>query len=279
MSIKPIILAEDNDKLRRMYGDMLEAKGYQVMRASDGEKAIGLLHKIASPQLIILDVMMPRMDGIETCKRIRKMQGLHNYCPIIFLTALDNPETMLECLNAGGDDFLMKSAPMADMVERVQYWTRQGTQEESGERRKKAIKELEEIMAEAEEVGFEAETDDADDKAAMNELADFINAQSPFGKDDHMLCHFGYVVGLVNASYAKSPKSAGAFSRFLRNLIYKTSCIDRKEIDALLDNYERVVTQSQFQQGWIRGRDDAPKVKLQQQCKPNAVADQAVAAK
>lgn len=277
MSVKPIILAEDNDKLRRMYGDMLEAKGFQVMRAADGEKAIGLLHKVVNPQLIILDVMMPRMDGIETCERIRKMQGMRP-CPILFLTALDSPETMLECLRAGGDDFLMKSAPMADVVERVQYWSRQGTSEENAERRSKAIKELEEIMAEADDPGFDAD-EEAEDKAAMNELADFINAHSPFGEDDHLLCHFGYVVGLVNASFKKSPKSAGAFSRFLRNLIYKTSCIDRKEIDALLDNYERVVSQSQFQQGWVRGRDDAPKVKLQQQAGQDAEIKEAMAAK
>ncbi len=265
MSIRPVILAEDNEKLRRMYGDMLESKGYQVMGASDGEKAIGLLHKIPNPTLIILDVMMPKLDGIETCRRIRKMQGLNNYCPIVFLTALDNPETMLECLNAGGDDFLMKSAPMADVVKRVQYWTRQASADENNERRKKAIKELEEIMAEADEPDPTGDGEDVDDKAAVNELADFINNESPFGKDDHMLCHFGYAVGLVNASFKKSPKSARAFSRFLRNLIYKTSCIDRKEVDALLDNYERVISQSQFQQGWVRGRDDAPKVKLSQQ--------------
>ena len=150
MSIRPIILAEDNDKLRRMYGDMLESSGFQVMRASDGEKAIGLLHKIPNPRLIILDVMMPKMDGIETCKRIRRMQGLNDTCPIVFLTALDNPETMLECLRAGGDDFLMKSAPMADVVERVRYWSRQGAPDENSERRKKAISELEEILAKAE---------------------------------------------------------------------------------------------------------------------------------
>ncbi len=279
MSIRPIILAEDNDKLRRMYGDMLESKGFQVMRASDGEKAIGLLHRIPNPRLIILDVMMPKMDGIETCKRIRKMQGLNNICPIIFLTALDNPETMLECLRAGGDDFLMKSAPMADMVERVQFWARQGATEENLERRKKAIKELEEIMAEADEPDVLGDGEDVDDKSVMNELAEFINSQSPFGEDDHMLCHFGYAVGLVNASVKKSPKSAGAFSRFLRNLIYKTSCIDRREIDALLDNYERVVTQSQFQQGWVRGRDDAPKVKLQQNAEIPVEAVEGVAAK
>src|SRR3546814_12005184 len=84
------------------------------MAVSDGEKAIALLHKVASPQLIILDIMMPRLSGIETCRRMRKMQG-QNTCPILFLTALDRPETLLECLLAGGDDYLMKSASVAEI--------------------------------------------------------------------------------------------------------------------------------------------------------------------
>src|SRR3546814_16218208 len=86
MSVRPIILAEDNDKLRRMYSDMLEAAGFAVMGASDGEKAIGLLHKLVNPQLIILDVMMPRFTGIETCARVRKLQGMRP-CTILFLPA------------------------------------------------------------------------------------------------------------------------------------------------------------------------------------------------
>src|SRR3546814_600944 len=147
MSVRPIILAEDNDKLRRMYSDMLEAAGFAVMGASDGEKAIGLLHKIVNPQLIILDVMMPRLNGIETCARVRKMQGLRP-CPILFLSALDNPETLLECLRAGGDDYLVKSAPLSEVVERVQFWARKGSSEDSAERRAKAIRELEAIRSE-----------------------------------------------------------------------------------------------------------------------------------
>src|SRR3546814_11117786 len=88
--------------------------------------------------------MMPRMDGIETCTRVRKMQGLRP-CPILFLTALDNPDTLLECLRAGGDDYLVKSAPLSEVVERVQFWSRKGSSEESAERRAKAIRELESL--------------------------------------------------------------------------------------------------------------------------------------
>lgn len=272
MSVRPIILAEDNDKLRRMYSDMLEATGFKVMGASDGEKAIGLLHKVVNPQLIILDVMMPRMDGIETCVRVRKMQGLR-LCPILFLTALDNPETILECLRAGGDDYLVKTAPLTEVVERVQFWARKGSSEDSAERRQKAIRELESLTAEittgnsvmvAEEI--------CGDQATVNQLTDFISSvAASFGDEDQLIYRFGYLVGLVTSCVEpESGGSDGRFNRFLRNMVYKTGFIDRKEVDALLDNYERIVNQARFQEGWIRGRSDAPKVGLPQLNRLNA---------
>lgn len=266
MSVRPIILAEDNDKLRRMYSDMLEAAGFTVMGASDGEKAIGLLHKIVNPQLIILDVMMPRMDGIETCIRVRKMQGLRP-CPILFLTALDNPDTLLECLRAGGDDYLVKSAPLNEVVERVQFWSRKGSSEESTERRLKAIRELESLVAEEmPDNGAPVADEICGDQATVAQLADFINdvAASFSGDDEQLLYRFGYVVGLVTSCVEPDSEGEGRFNRFLRNLVYKTGFVDRKEVDALLDNYERIISQSRFQQGWMRGRGDAPKVGLPQ---------------
>src|SRR3546814_18445943 len=112
---------------------MLEAAGFAVMGASDGEKSIGLLHKIVNPQLIILDVMMPRLNGIETCARVRNMQGLRP-CPILFLSALDNPETLLECLRAGGADYLVKAEPLSAVVERVAFRAPQGSSSHSHSR-------------------------------------------------------------------------------------------------------------------------------------------------
>ena len=271
MSVRPIILAEDNDKLRRMYSDMLESAGFTVMGASDGEKAIGLLHKIVNPQLIILDVMMPRMDGIETCARVRKMQGLRPG-PILFLSALDNPDTLLECLRAGGDDYLVKSAPLSEVVERVQFWSRKGSSEESAERRAKAIRELESMANRSGAGNATAAVEEiCGDQATVNQLADFINdIMASFSDDDTLLYRFGYVVGLVTTCVEPDSGADGRFNRFLRNLVYKTGIVDRKEIDALLDNYERIVTQSQFQQGWVRGRGDAPNVGLPQLSPLNA---------
>lgn len=148
MSFRPIILAEDHEKLRRVYADMLGAAGFKVMRAADGEKAVDLLHKVVHPQLIILDVMMPNMNGIDACIRMRKMQD-HKPCPIIFLTSLDDPEDVLKCLRAGGDDFIMKSSPLAEILARVLQWARRGVAVNADERRDRAIEALEQITGAA----------------------------------------------------------------------------------------------------------------------------------
>jgi len=198
------------------------------------------------------------------------MQGLRP-CPILFLTALDNPDTILECLRAGGDDYLVKSAPLNEVVERVQFWSRKGSSEETSERRMKAIRELESMAAnEAVGASSSAAEEISGDQAAVNQLADFITSvMSQFGDEDSLLMRFGYVVGLVTTCV--EPDGEGRFNRFLRNLIYKTGFVDRKEVDAMLDNYERIITQSQFQQGWMRGRTDAPKVGLPELSRMNEI--------
>lgn len=263
LSVRPIILAEDNDRLRRLYSDMLESAGFKVMHASDGEKAISLLHKVVHPQLIILDVMMPRLDGIETCARIRKMQGLRP-CPILFLTALDNPETILECLNAGGDDYLVKTAPLTEVIERVQYWSRKGTIEEGAERRKKAIRELEAIQSGTSDFSSATVAEDvSNDQAILDQIADFIKStDGAFTEKEQSFYRFGYLVGLVNSCIKNLNRSDARFNRLVRNLVYKTGFVDRKEIEALLDNYERIVNQSQFQAGWKHGQDVATEISV-----------------
>jgi len=261
MTDKPIILVEDNDKLRRMFAETLEAVGYTVMQAGNGEKAIALMHKVVNPQLIIVDVMMPRMDGIETCTRIRKLQGA-TQCPLVFLTSLDQPQTLLDCLRAGGDDYLMKSAPIPEFLGRVQYWARKGSFDDIARRRQLAIKELEEIIA---ETGGGAGADGApafDTQARLEQLTAFLLENQPaIGEEDDEGFHrFGYLVGLVSACAPATANSQSSFKRFLRNLILKSGFLAGKEAEALLDNYERIVNQKDFRAGWTRGHAAANQV-------------------
>lgn len=142
MSVRSILLVEDTAKLRRLYSETLEAAGYNVVSASDGAQALGLLTRIARPQLVILDIMMPGMNGIEACQKIRLTQP-RRPSPVLFLTVLDRPEVLLECLKAGGDDFLMKSAPLPTLLKRVHYWTRQSAGRSLAGRRRQIIRRLE----------------------------------------------------------------------------------------------------------------------------------------
>jgi DNA-binding response OmpR family regulator len=264
MSVRPIILAEDNDKLRRLYSDRLSADGFTVLKAEDGEKAVSLLHKVVNPQIIILDVMMPRIDGIEACRRMRNMQGLRP-CPLIFLTSLDTPQTMLDCLRAGGDDFVMKSTSLDEIVERVNYWIRRGASEENAERRLKAIRELEAITA-GEKPGRVDALDGVkldDESFAVSELADFVvRRQADFINDLDPLLRFGYLVGLFEGYTPKALQNRKAFDRGLRNLVFKTAFLDPREIDSLLGNYQRILPQRQFKNGWEKGQSDALQLTL-----------------
>ena len=116
-----ILFAEDNTVLRKLFGDALESAGYTVIAAADGVEALRFLHTV-KPKLILLDVMMPKLNGIETCKRARKMIG--SEVPIIFLTALDQLSNLHDCISAGGDDYIVKSEGVAVIIQRVAYWLR-----------------------------------------------------------------------------------------------------------------------------------------------------------
>jgi DNA-binding response OmpR family regulator len=121
-----IVLAEDDPKLRKLYTDFLEVNGFTVAAAKDGNEVLGLLHVI-TPMVLILDIMMPIMDGIETCRRARKIIG--GNVPIMFLTAVDNLDRLQECMEAGGDDYVTKTQPLERILERVKHWSRRSARQ------------------------------------------------------------------------------------------------------------------------------------------------------
>jgi adenylate cyclase len=118
MKDKPVILAVDdqpqNIELVEAY---LSQQGYEIIPAATGEEA---LSKLSGNQidLILLDVMMPGMNGYEVCKKVKK-DPKNNFLPIIILTALGNMEAKIEGLNAGADDFLNKPFQKIELVARV----------------------------------------------------------------------------------------------------------------------------------------------------------------
>jgi DNA-binding response OmpR family regulator len=268
MSARPIILAEDEEQLLRLYSDFLESLGFTVMRAIDGEKAVALAHRVTRPQLIILDVMMPVMDGIEACIRIRKLQDSRP-SPILFLSNLETPGCILECLRAGGDDFLVKSAPMKELGIRAQYWARRGPLEINSERRLRSIRALEAMIESGDDDEETADvslqpTTPSRAELLLEHLTDFIlqDGGAADRAGDDPVCRFGYLVGLMETNAPILGKDTDDFGRYIRQLVTSTDFISLQEADTLLSTYTEVINEERFQKGWGRGEDDAARAGL-----------------
>ena len=111
---KRILLAEDEVALRDFVSRNLHARGFEVLEASNGLEAMALWER-EDPHLLILDIMMPRMDGLEVCKRVRE----HSAVPIIVLTALDAESDKVSALDLGADDYLTKPFGVEELMARV----------------------------------------------------------------------------------------------------------------------------------------------------------------
>lgn len=119
VALKPIILiVDDQPQNVQIVGDLLTVTmGYEVVIASDGEEALRRLDE-CTPDLILLDVLMPGLDGVETCKRIKENPLLADI-PIIFLSAADDKNLIVQALESGGVDYVTKPFSRAELITRV----------------------------------------------------------------------------------------------------------------------------------------------------------------
>jgi diguanylate cyclase (GGDEF)-like protein len=114
---KRILVVDDHEDNIELLRARLEARGYQVFGASDGQAALDQVESI-NPDLILLDVMMPKMDGMEVVRRLKANKDLP-FIPVIMQTALDSTENKVEGLGAGADDYITKPINFAELEARV----------------------------------------------------------------------------------------------------------------------------------------------------------------
>jgi signal transduction histidine kinase len=117
-----VLIVDDDPTARETLVAMLEGEDYDLQLAKDGVQALQMLEQI-QPDLILLDVMLPLMDGFEVCRRIRSTPQLAEV-PIIMLTALDDRDSLLRGLDSGADDFLSKPIDRRELTARVRTITR-----------------------------------------------------------------------------------------------------------------------------------------------------------
>ena len=110
-----IILADDEERWRLIVHDFLDNEGYSVLEAADGSQAVRLLRENPDVSLVILDVMMPVMDGIAACTEIRTFSRV----PVLMVTARGDEETEVSAMRCGADQFISKPIKMRAFMERV----------------------------------------------------------------------------------------------------------------------------------------------------------------
>jgi len=113
-----ILIVEDDPVNTRLVGSLLTRWGYEVVTAGNGEEALQILERERTIPLAIMDWMMPRMDGIELCREIRKRFN-EPYIYIILLTTRDQPEDVVKGFEAGADDYLIKPVHNNELNARI----------------------------------------------------------------------------------------------------------------------------------------------------------------
>ncbi|OKP98268.1 response regulator transcription factor [Paenibacillus sp. P46E] len=109
-----ILIIDDEEALVQLLTDELEAKGHEVLSAADGIEGVRLVER--EPDLIILDIMMPEMNGFEVCRSIRDQVS----CPIIFLSARQSEADRVRGLTLGGDDYVIKPFGLRELMARIE---------------------------------------------------------------------------------------------------------------------------------------------------------------
>jgi DNA-binding response OmpR family regulator len=119
-----IIIVDDEAQTRGSIRRILEDDGHTIREAGNGDEALALL-KTVQPDLMVLDIIMPGMSGIDLCRRLRA-DPFYARIPIIFLTAKSRPKDIAAGLDAGGDDYITKPVEVIELPARVRACLRRG---------------------------------------------------------------------------------------------------------------------------------------------------------
>lgn len=124
-----VLMVDDESRMRKLVSDFLTRKGYQVIEAGDGEEAIDKFYEDKNISLVILDVMMPKMNGWDTCRQIRKNSNV----PIIMLTAKSDEASELNGFDCGVDEYISKPFSPKILTARVDALIRRSYSIDSSE--------------------------------------------------------------------------------------------------------------------------------------------------
>lgn len=118
---KIVVAVDDAPEELLLVGAAVKAAGCEFLGASSGAECLSLLSGVV-PQLVLMDIEMPEMDGFETCRRIRALWSW-SHVPVVFLTARHTLEDARKGIVVGGNEFIVKPFDIEKLIERVKHWT------------------------------------------------------------------------------------------------------------------------------------------------------------
>lgn len=268
MSSGLILVVEDEPTQRRAYVEALKTRGFLVVGASTGEEASRLFPQYM-PRLVILDVNLPGIGGTEVCRRIRRQHG--RAVTVIFITSNDRLEILHECIEAGGDDFLIKGVTINGVLERVSYWMHAPARSLQPGQRDSILKNVKtkidldappkaapnEAVPEKSWRGLTPESDEV-----VETLTHFIRAaraQAPngFGRTvDQKLFILGYIAGVVNFVANSSMMLKIRFLDYLKATLHWSGVLDSDDVDELVDSWHTFYGQPTFEAAGKSGEQD-----------------------
>jgi DNA-binding response OmpR family regulator len=123
---RKILVADDENSIREILSIQLARMGYEVALASDGVEAVAA-YEAEKPDLILMDVMMPRLNGLNACQKIRILEKKSGRrVPVLFLTARDSTHDKTSAALSGGDEFISKPVSLQELRERVEAALKKG---------------------------------------------------------------------------------------------------------------------------------------------------------
>ncbi|MGE5147976.1 MAG: hypothetical protein ACM3N5_14580, partial [Candidatus Eiseniibacteriota bacterium] len=201
------------------------------------------------------------INGIEICRRAR--QALGDKIPIIFLSSLDQIDVLESCIEAGGDDFIVKGSNLQAMTMRIQHWAKSGAANKTREHRERVLNAIHAVSQPPKPCGpaEQAQLTTATDKtvAEMSQLVAKARKAAPdFGKTaDEKMFLFGYVTGLVRFAATSQSHLKARQNDYIRAVMTESGLFSAPEIDRMIQGIERLMSDATFAVAVNRGSADA----------------------
>ncbi|MBF0284080.1 MAG: fused response regulator/phosphatase [Magnetococcales bacterium] len=138
---RTVLIVDDDPFFRLILSRLLTQEGYPVLTGSDGLEGVALFER-ERPDLILMDALMPGLNGFDATRRIKALAGQDQFIPILFLTSLEDEKLLAQCLSCGGDDFLSKPVSRTLLQARMNAWVRRLELAEQAAQDRQAVEEV-----------------------------------------------------------------------------------------------------------------------------------------